>query len=143
MFPAYDEQPGPSIDDYTCPLLKDHRSGLVRLWRITLQRPIFTKSRRSWQRRRKNTHAGSPGFLCPKSLIFNQFLAKWLLDNTIFIRYLNFGCLKPLGTSYCIVAIQYVVTHLQWPHYSVDLFSKSEFLSFGSGAAGGSSPTPG
>jgi len=50
VFPLYlpvrrtqtgDEQPGPSTDDYTCPPLEDHQSGLVRLWRITLQSPIF------------------------------------------------------------------------------------------------------
>ncbi len=28
IIPVYDEQQGPSIDDYTCPPLEDHRSGL-------------------------------------------------------------------------------------------------------------------
>ncbi|MDP6682781.1 MAG: hypothetical protein QF876_07340 [Desulfobacterales bacterium] len=38
---------------------------------------------------------------------------------TIFTRYLNFGCPKPLGTCCRIIAIQYVVTHLQCLHNSV------------------------
>jgi len=28
VFPTYDEHPAPSADDYTCPPLEDHRSGL-------------------------------------------------------------------------------------------------------------------
>ena len=65
--------------------------------------------------------------------LLSQFITKCLLDNAIFIRYLNYDCLKPLGACCCIVAMQYVVTHIQWPHnsvFSVDLFSKSECLSF-------------
>ncbi|KKK41026.1 hypothetical protein LCGC14_2880630, partial [marine sediment metagenome] len=89
--------------------LEDHLSGLVRLWRITPSRPIF-----------KNT-LGQPRLPVPKSRIFRQFAAKWLLDNTIFIRYLNFGCLKSFVTCCRIVAIQYAVTYLQWPHNSVFL----------------------
>lgn len=53
VFPAYDEQSDPSTDDPPSVWIlrrdKLHQgSGLVCLWRITLQRPIFTKSRRSW-----------------------------------------------------------------------------------------------
>ena len=41
VFPAYDEQPGPSTDDYI------KNPGLVRLRRITLQRPIFKNNTRA------------------------------------------------------------------------------------------------
>ena len=46
VFLAYDEQPGPSTDDYTCPP-EDQGSGLVSLRRITLQRPIFKNHTRA------------------------------------------------------------------------------------------------
>jgi hypothetical protein len=79
VFPAYDEQPGPSTDDPPSVwiLRRDklhQRSGLVRLRRIALQRLVF-----------KKTNLRQTGFLCPNFRNLGQFEAKCFLDNTIFI----------------------------------------------------------
>jgi hypothetical protein len=57
VFPAYDEQPGPATDNYTCP---PGGSGI----RITLQRPIF------------NNHTGAVRLSMPKTPIFQPVLGK-------------------------------------------------------------------
>ena len=54
--------------------------------RIILQKHTF-----------KNTSLRQTGFLCPNFRNLGQFEAKCFIDNTIFIWYLNFGCLKPIG----------------------------------------------
>ena len=94
----------------------------MRLRRITLQRPIF------------KTTLGQLGFLCLTSRIFNQFIAKFRLDNMIFMMYLDTYCRESVG-NYCYKSgAQYVVTFPQPVHnfsFSLNSLSKSEFLSLG------------
>ena len=119
VFPTYDEQPGPSTDDYTCPPLEDHRSGLVRLWRITLQRLII------------KTTLGQPGFLCPKSQHFSPFIGKCLLDHTTGIRYMNPGLRLPDDDCRFFLIQLYIGMHSVTAHnfkFSPDSIQKREFL---------------
>ena len=126
VFPTYDEQPSPSIDDY----IRDPdlcASGALPC------RGLFLRSRAVAGSEGEKTTHGQLGFLCLKSRIFIQFIAKFRLDNMIFMMYLDTYCRESVG-NYCYISdAQYVVTFPQPVHnfsFSLNSLSKSEFLSF-------------
>lgn len=57
--------------------------------------------------------------------IFFQVVAKFRLDNTIFIQYLNSNCIKPVDFVIAPETVQYIVAHPQWTYnhsFLLDLF---------------------